>query len=149
MTGLRMRSTFYRANCPQLFKKETGSDPVTLKFASLPAAACAALFCSLPAFAETPATVCGVKADMVGIMLHMAEDGVAKVAGDNRMFVKRDSRDGTLWVIALPNTTAHPALACRTKTKETALLCTAGEKACASFLVQANERLDKAEKAAP
>jgi hypothetical protein len=121
---------------------------VTFKIASL-SAAYAALFCSLPAFAEAPATVCGVKADMVGIMLRIYEDGVEKVAGDNKMFVKRDSRDGTLWVIALPNTSAHPALACRTKTKQTELLCTAGEKACASFLVQATERLDKVEKATP
>jgi hypothetical protein len=80
----------------------------------------------------------------------MYEDGVEKVYGDNKMFVKRDSRDGSLWVIALPNTTAHPAVLCRTKSKEDAMLCTAGDKACASFRQQATERLDKAEaKAAP
>ncbi len=121
---------------------------MTCKLASLPAA-CAVLLCSLPALAETPATVCGVNADMVGIILRMNEDGVEQVGVDNKMFVKRDSRDGTLWVISLPNTTAHPALACRTKAKQTELLCSAGEKTCASFLAQATARLDKAEKAAP
>jgi hypothetical protein len=103
------------------------------------------LLSALPAHAEQPDTICGSKPDMVGIMLRMYEDGVEKVAGDNKMFVKRDSRDGSLWVIALPNTTAHPAVACRSKTKEFSVLCSSGEKACASFRTQATERLDKVE----
>ncbi len=103
----------------------------------------ASLFTALPAMAEQPDNICGSKPDMVGIMLRMYEDGVEKVAGDNKMFVKRDSRDGSLWVIALPNTTAHPAVACRSTAKEFLVLCTAGEKACASFRQQATERLDK------
>lgn len=103
------------------------------------------LVSALPAHAEQPDTICGSKPDMVGIMLRMYEDGVEKVAGDNKMFVKRDSRDGSLWVIALPNTTAHPAVACRSKTKELSVLCSAGEKACASFRDQATQRLDKVE----
>lgn len=98
-----------------------------------------------PAFAETPETICGSKPDMVSIMLRMYEDGVEKVAGDNKMFVKRDTRDGSLWVIALRNTTAHPAVACRSKSKEFAVLCSASEKACQSFRAQATERLDKVE----
>jgi hypothetical protein len=99
----------------------------------------------LPAHAEQPDAICGSKPDMVGIMLRMYEDGVEKVAGDNKMFIKRDSRDGSLWVIALPNTTAHPAVACLSKAKEFSMLCSSGEKACASFRAQATERLDKVE----
>jgi hypothetical protein len=105
----------------------------------------AAIAAAQPAAAETPESICGSKPDIVGIMLRMYEDGVEKVAGDNKMFVKRDSRDGSLWVIALPNTTAHPAVACRSKAKEFAVLCSAGEKACESFRAQAIERLDKVE----
>jgi hypothetical protein len=106
----------------------------------------AVLWAAGPAVAEpAAATMCGSKPEMVGVMLRMVEDGVEKVAGDNKMFVKRDSRDGSLWVIALPNTTAHPAVLCRTKSKEEAILCTAGDKACASFRQQATERLDKVE----
>jgi hypothetical protein len=119
-----------------------GSKPVTKMTARLLSLA-AILLAGGPAIAEPAATICGSKPEMVGIMLRMVEDGVEKVAGDNRMFVKRDSRDGSLWVIALPNTTAHPALLCRTKEKELAMLCTAGEKACASFRQQAMERLAK------
>ncbi len=109
----------------------------------------AILFSASPALAETPADLCGSKPEMVGIMLRMVEDGVEKVYGDNKMFVKRDSRDGSLWVIALPNTTAHPAVACRTKGSDLVLLCNAGEKACASFKDQATARLDKVEAGAP
>ncbi len=105
----------------------------------------AVLWAAGPAVAEPAATICGSKPEMVGVMLRMYEDGVEKVYGDNKMFVKRDSRDGSLWVIALPNTTAHPAVLCRTKSKEEAILCTAGDKACASFRQQATERLEKVE----
>ena len=84
------------------------------------------LLSAVPAHAEQPDTICGSKPDMVGIMLRMYEDGVEKVAGDNKMFVKRDSRDGSLWVIALPNTTAHPAVACCSKTKEFSILFSSG-----------------------
>jgi hypothetical protein len=114
------------------------------------AVASAALIFSttLPAQAETAASICGSKPEMVDIMLRMVEDGVEKVYGDNKMFVKRDSRDGSLWVVALPNTTAHPAIVCRTADKDIAILCTAGEKACASFKEQAVERLDKVDAAA-
>jgi hypothetical protein len=97
----------------------------------------------VPALADPPANICGSKPEMVDIMLRMYEDGVEKVYGDNKMFVKRDSRDGSLWVIALPNTTAHPAVACRTKAMDTAMLCNAGEKPCASFKEQAAARFKK------
>ena len=97
----------------------------------------------MPAAAETAPSICGTKPEMVDIMLRMVEDGVEKVLGDNRMFVKRDSRDQSLWVIALPNTTAHPAIVCRTSSKDVAMLCSASEKACASFREQALERLAK------
>lgn len=96
-----------------------------------------------PASAEATGSICGSKPEMVDIMLRMYEDGVEKVAGDNRMFVKRDSRDQSLWVIALPNTTAHPAVVCRSKANEVAMLCNAGEKPCASFREQALQRLAK------
>lgn len=98
---------------------------------------------ALPADAVTDASICGSKPEMVDIMLRMVEDGVEKVYGDNKMFVKRDSRDGSLWVVALPNTTAHPAVVCRTAGKDISILCTAGEKACGSFKNQAVERLEK------
>ncbi|MBA4131719.1 MAG: hypothetical protein C0519_09880 [Hyphomicrobium sp.] len=115
---------------------------VTKSFASLVAAGALIAF-SVPASAEKPADICGSKPEMVDIMLRMYEDGVEKVYGDNKMFVKRDSRDGSLWVIALPNTTAHPAVACRTKAMDTAVLCNAGEKPCASFTEQAAARFKK------
>jgi hypothetical protein len=98
---------------------------------------------TLPAEAETAASICGSKPEMVDIMLRIVEDGVEKVYSDNKMFVKRDSRDGSLWVVTLPYTTAHPAAVCRTAGKDVAMLCTAGEKACASFQEQAVERMDK------
>jgi hypothetical protein len=103
---------------------------------------------TLPAEAEMEATICGSKPEMVDIMLRMVEDGVEKVYSDNKLFVMRDSRDGSLWVVTLPNTTVHPAVVCRTAGKDTAILCTAGEKACASFKNQAVERLDKVDAAA-
>lgn len=105
----------------------------------------ALLFATIGGRAESPAVMCGSNPEMVGIMLRMAEDGVEKLYSDNKMFVKRDSRDGSLWVVTLPNTTAHPAVVCRTAAKETSVLCLAGEKACASFKGQAAERMDKIE----
>jgi hypothetical protein len=108
-------------------------------------ASAALLLGTLGAQAETPDSMCGSKPEMVGIMLRMAEDGVEKLYSDNKMFVKRDGRDGSLWVVTLPNTTAHPAVVCRTAAKEISMLCAAGEKACASFKGQAAERLDKIE----
>lgn len=98
---------------------------------------------AMPAMAETPADICGSKPEMNGIMLRLYEDGVEKVYGDNKMFVKRDSRDGSLWVITLPHTTAHPSVACRNAAKEIIVHCNAGEKPCASFKEQAVGRFEK------
>lgn len=97
----------------------------------------------VPAMAEMPADICGSKPEMNGIMLRLYEDGVEKVYGDNKMFVKRDSRDGSLWVITLPHTTAHPSVACRNAAKEMVVHCSAGEKPCASFKEQATARFEK------
>lgn len=112
-------------------------------------AAVASLLAIQSVAAKTPDSICGTKPEMVDIMLRMVEDGVEKVAGDNRMFIKRDSRDESLWVIALPNTTAHPAVLCRNAAKELAMLCAAGEAACQSFKEQGMQRLDKLDGAAP
>jgi len=98
---------------------------------------------AVPALAEAPTGICGSKPDMVDIMLRMAEDGVERIYSDNKLFVMRDSRDESSWVISLPNTTAHPAAACRTKANDVVLLCAAGEKPCASFKEQAIARLEK------
>lgn len=100
-----------------------------------------------PVQADAPASLCGTKPEMVDVMLRMIEDGVERLYSDNKMFVNRDSRDGSLWAVTLPNTTAHPSATCRTKAKEVALICSAGEKACASFQAQAVARMDKLEAA--
>jgi hypothetical protein len=115
---------------------------VTKSFASLVAAG-ALLGLASPARAEAPASLCGTKPEMVDVMLRMIEEGVEKLYSDNKMFVSRDNRDGSMWAITLPNTTAHPAVACRTKAMDTAVLCNAGEKPCASFKDQALARFDK------
>lgn len=107
------------------------------------------LLVTTPARAEAPASLCGTKPEMVDIMLRMIEEGVEKLYSDNKMFVSRDNRDGSMWAITLPNTTAHPSAACRTKAKETSVLCTAGDKACSSFQAQATSRMDKLEAVTP
>jgi hypothetical protein len=121
---------------------------VTTSFANLIAAGLL-LVATSPARAETPASLCGSKPEMVDIMLRMIEEGVEKLYSDNRMFVSRDNRDGSMWAITLPNTSAHPSAACRTKAKEAALLCSAGEKVCASFQAQAMARMDKLQPVTP
>jgi len=115
---------------------------VTKSFACL-AAAAALLGLASPARAEAPASLCGTKPEMVDVMLRMIEEGVEKLYSDNKMFVSRDNRDGSMWAITLPNTTAHPSVACRTKANDAAVLCSAGEKACGSFKDQALARFDK------
>ena len=103
------------------------------------------LVATTAARAEAPASLCGTKPEMVDVMLRMIEEGVEKLYSDSRMFVSRDNRDGSMWAISLPNTTAHPSAACRTKAKDVALLCSAGDKACTSFEAQATARMDKLE----
>jgi len=96
-------------------------------------------------------SMCGRKADMVDLILHMQSEALEKVWTDNKLFVYRDRTDGTQWVFSMPKTTVHPAAACRRKAgdkMEAALLCGAGEKACESFQVQAAERMDKVEASA-
>lgn len=96
----------------------------------------------------TEASMCGRKADMVDLILHMQSDTLEKVWTDNKLFVYRDTTDGSQWAFSMPKTTVHPAAACRRKASgevETGLLCTASEKACQSFQVQADERMDKLE----
>lgn len=122
---------------------ENGRNPLRNSIDAAAVASALLLISTFAAQADTPASMCGSKPDMVGIMLRMAEDGVEKLYSDNKMFVKRDSRDGSLWVVTLPNTTAHPAVACRSAAKDVAMICAAGEKACGSFKTQASERLDK------
>jgi hypothetical protein len=100
-----------------------------------------------PVRADAPASLCGTKPEMVDVMLRMIEEGVERLYSDNKMFVNRDNRDGSLWAVTLPNTTAHPSATCRTKANEVASICNAGEKACASFQAQAVARMDKLEAA--
>lgn len=94
------------------------------------------------------ATLCGKKADMVQLIMEMQADTVEQVWTDNKLFVNRDRTTGTLWVFSKPKTTVHPAAACREKSAASdvvGLLCTAGEKSCASFRQQAIARMDKIE----
>ncbi len=107
------------------------------------------LMATSPARAETPASLCGTKPEMVDIMMRLIDEGVEKLYSDSKMFVSRDNRDGSMWAVTLPHTTAHPSAACRTKTKDVALLCSAGDKACTSFQAQATARMDKLEAGAP
>jgi hypothetical protein len=96
-------------------------------------------------------SMCGRKADMVDLILHMQSEALEKVWADSKLFVYRDRNDGTQWVVSMPKTTVHPAAACRRKAGnkvEAGLLCSAGEKACESFQVQAAERMDKVEASA-
>lgn len=111
------------------------------------------------ALAETAAapgtdagTICGRKADMVQIIIDMQGDKVVSAWRDGKIFVNRDTTDGSLWGFSLPNTTVHPAAFCRRKAGEgdaakveTGLICTAGEKACTSFAEQISNRMDKIE----
>lgn len=108
---------------------------------------------SFPALAET-ATICGRPADLVSLLIDMQKPTVEGLWRDKKMFVNRDTADGSVWVFSLAHTSVHPAAFCRRTVgdgagarEETGQICTASEKACASFVAQANERLAKLEAA--
>lgn len=96
-------------------------------------------------------TMCGRPADMVQIVIEMQKPSVESLWRDKKLFVNRDAGDGSVWVFSVNNTTVHPAAICRRTSKdgtgketvEKGTLCTAGEKACASFVEQAEQRLAK------
>lgn len=97
--------------------------------------------------------LCGRKADMVEVMIEMQKPTVQSVWRDHKLFVNKDSSDGSLWAISMNNTTVHPSVVCRRRTGagdtsklEIGFLCSANEKACNSFKLQALERMDKVEK---
>jgi hypothetical protein len=122
---------------------ENGRTPLRYAIIRVAVSSAALLFATVGVRADAPASMCGSKPEMVDVMLRMLEDGVEKLYSDSKIFVKRDSRDGSFWVVTLANTTAHPAVVCRTAAKDISMLCAAGEKACNSFKSQAVERLAK------
>lgn len=100
--------------------------------------------------AAEDALLCGRKADMVDIIIDMQGPTVESVWRDGKLFVNRDTADGSLWAFSLPNTTVHPSAVCRrtvgegaTARVEIGILCPAGEKACSSFQAQVLQRMDK------
>ncbi len=103
---------------------------------------------SWPASAETTTTMCGRPGDMVQLVIDMQMPSVESVWRDKKMFVNRDTGDGSLWAFSVKNTNAHPSAICERQVKdgdtiktETGVLCTANEKVCKSFSAQVNERL--------
>ncbi|MFM7084476.1 MAG: hypothetical protein ACKOW3_05675, partial [Hyphomicrobium sp.] len=86
-------------------------------------------------------------------VLEMQKPSVQSVWRDHKLFINKDTTDGSLWAISMPNTTVHPSAVCRRRvgTGETAkvevgFLCSKSEKACNSFKLQALERMNKVEK---
>lgn len=97
--------------------------------------------------------LCGRKANMVDIVLEMQKPTVQSVWRDHKLFINKDTIDGSLWAISMPNTTVHPSAVCRrrlgtgeTSKMEIGFLCSTNEKACNSFKLQALQKMDKVEK---
>lgn len=88
------------------------------------------------------ATVCGRAGGIPDILLGLQKPSTTSVWRDKTLFVLRDGDDGTLWAFSVRSTTVHPAVRCRRGTGESGLVCGAGEKACASFTRQADDRFD-------
>lgn len=99
------------------------------------------------------AEMCGRKGDMVEIVLDMQKPTVISIWRDQKLFINKDEKDGSLWAFSMPNTTVHPSAVCRREIKtaenskiEVGFLCNANEKACNSFKQQALQRMDKVER---
>lgn len=103
--------------------------------------------------AAEEASFCGMKPDMVELLIEQQKPEYIAAWRDGKMFVNQRTSDGSLWGVSMKNTTVHPSAVCRRKvgegdkaTVETGLLCTASEKACQHFAEQVNARMDKIEK---
>lgn len=88
------------------------------------------------------AAVCGRGGGIPDILLGLQKPATTSLWRDKTLFVLRDGDDGTLWAFSVRSTTVHPAVRCRRGTGESGLVCSAGEKACASFTRQADDRFD-------
>lgn len=101
-------------------------------------------------------TMCGRPADLVQIMVDMQGDGFEGVWRETRIFINKDTEDGTLWAFSMPHTTVHPAAMCRRVITdgaearvETGIICMAAESACRDFTQRALPRMEKIETGTP
>lgn len=97
----------------------------------------------------TGSATCGRMGDVASILLGLQKPATTTLWRDKILFVLRDGDDGSLWAFSIKNTTVHPAVRCRRAPPgaraadiETAQICAAGDRACASFASQADKRFD-------
>lgn len=104
-----------------------------------------------------PDTLCGRSGAIADLLLSLQKASVESLWRDKTLFVLRDHEDGSLWAFSIKNSTVHPAVRCRRPPRtgdgrqpgpaaetgpapEIGQICTAGDKACASFATQADAR---------